>query len=1625
MKSSSKSIKIEDLLNESFFTTNNIIYTDSLNKWISNIIPLLPELNKDELIKSLFLFTKTKFYDYEFIQKWISSATLKIKDFSPSGLSKILYYTAKTKHMDNSFTELLVKALYSELSLLSAKNLSHIIGALSKLEYRDKHFLQLWVQNAVNKMGTFNNKDLVESICSVARLDFYDQEFLENWLQINKSNNFEYEQQALVNSLYYLTMIYINNPDKDLEQLFEYILAKANSIDCSSIYLIEEKRQILAITSAIDGFSNRLVNFSQDIKNKWLNEISKESIITTSFSQRKIAAFIAHPPIEFEVEEEKFSSITASHLDVEAKYKKYIFAIQDDGLIHYYSNDRKLINYQNFADFSVNARTKFNTALLEKYGIIVSRINSLEVFNGAYKSKLSSLLTPYKLIKNPVEENNFSIQTVQSEIETINTKKTHKLSKKNQKKNKVSNTKIRDINDQDFEEAMKEATLHNEAYLKSQPNVLEPRENVYKKLKTSYKNIPKEQRLLAAAIYKKNIEHIKVILVNDNSNDYSSELDSELSFILDAIGRTPNKDIPVIYEICKLLLLKRAQLGIYLNSKLQEKAFIKYPIILRSNEVEICAMIVDHFPCQTLIKKALLDNGLIVAVNFQLLDMVNMLLAKGANVNFKYLEDAGSMTKSYHIHGARFEYSSGKAITSGMSALHNAVILNWAEGVKLLLQYHANPNIVNSNGDTPLSLAFWYNQEIASLIIKYSPNINFSVNYVGREFPILHYIVLMNHNKILKEILETKKINLNIQDREIKITPLTAAIMVKKIESVKLLIEVGNANINLVDIYGYSALTVAIKSEEILIDSGVKQDLDLLLSSELQINSDVKKYLGHIVSLKESRSAQLEIIQYFISKNADLTIVDNQGYTLLMHAIASNDLEVIQSLIKSGIDPNLKTSIGNALTFAATFGKVKSVSYLLEIPKIRDKINDSPFALICAASYGHIEVIKILLQAGADINVIENESGHSALISAVESDKISVSAKIAIVEELIEKGADLNIQDKHGFTALDKANIYDCDQLENLLMSKGAVHSSKYEEYKKENNKAIFFNKASIPYIDQGKPIIAIIGIIEAYKILAQIIVPHKYKQNLLEYKACLIVSKIAEEYKEKLIEPGEEYKRVASEIKNGNIPIPYKSVVTVVDLVVDNYLEHKLSIDVNIQLMKESVLSELNKLYNKHLLQMNAQDFIMDSGDISLEQNLLTLKSDQAVFVGGPALPEISTDLIRIANYENRVGSNPQLETKNLIHEETQSYVPEFAKQLDLNWQIQKLLHLTDLWKFESLKEKYGITASFDAFRESNSNFRQSVLLKLHPDKNPDKQDCKDDFVFATNLREDLNKPFDVQKFINEKIQTIQPFIYKVNIGFKVFDTSVDTARLIYIPTADNAKKVLIDTTYLYSMYCGINGISIIINGADIAYKAYEGEYEQALAQGLTTAGYMLVPAAMSFVAIPYVGFAYGAAMAVYTGYSAIENAYAFYNKYNSEGFKLNSTIACKDLAEFLANSPLQQFYDFALKAKEYAKASYKIKLEEKGEFGKKLYEYIYAQLLEENYELLNKVSYGILSEDNAKKLKAKHIKVLNYDHCMEVVELKEEQSDHYYCYNQEQQILDHVLIGRSGEYVEVIERL
>mmetsp|Transcript_105152 Transcript_105152/g.206253 ORF Transcript_105152/g.206253 Transcript_105152/m.206253 type:complete len:84 (+) Transcript_105152:2647-2898(+) len=75
-----------------------------------------------------------------------------------------------------------------------------------------------------------------------------------------------------------------------------------------------------------------------------------------------------------------------------------------------------------------------------------------------------------------------------------------------------------------------------------------------------------------------------------------------------------------------------------------------------------------------------------------------------------------------------------------------------------------------------------------------------------------------------------------------------------------------------------------------------------------------------------------------------------------------------------------------------------------------------------ASQKNHEDLVQVLLDAGADVNV-KGEEGWTALITATSF------GHSAIVQLLLEAGADVNVQDWTGRTAADLAKTPDIRSL--------------------------------------------------------------------------------------------------------------------------------------------------------------------------------------------------------------------------------------------------------------------------------------------------------------------------------------------------------------------------------------------------------------------------------------------------------------------------------------------------------------------------------------------------------------------------------------------------------------------
>ena len=153
----------------------------------------------------------------------------------------------------------------------------------------------------------------------------------------------------------------------------------------------------------------------------------------------------------------------------------------------------------------------------------------------------------------------------------------------------------------------------------------------------------------------------------------------------------------------------------------------------------------------------------------------------------------------------------------------------------------------------------------------------------------------------------------------------------------------------------------------------------------------------------------------------------------LFAAVARNDIQEVDRLLRVGvIDVNMRArySGDSALGSAASLGEVEMVRLLLDRganPNIGDKDNLTPLQL--AAHHGNLAIVRMLLKAGANVNSPDSRYGYTALASA------SQNGHVEVVRELLGAGADPTLRVKNGMTASELARLKGRDDVDRLLQT--------------------------------------------------------------------------------------------------------------------------------------------------------------------------------------------------------------------------------------------------------------------------------------------------------------------------------------------------------------------------------------------------------------------------------------------------------------------------------------------------------------------------------------------------------------------------------------------------------------
>ncbi|CAK1550419.1 unnamed protein product [Leptosia nina] len=208
-------------------------------------------------------------------------------------------------------------------------------------------------------------------------------------------------------------------------------------------------------------------------------------------------------------------------------------------------------------------------------------------------------------------------------------------------------------------------------------------------------------------------------------------------------------------------------------------------------------------------------------------------------------------------------------------------------------------------------------------------------------------------------------------------------------------------------------------TSSITIDDNVLIDA---LASSLNIQSpkmlmEVTEKVFSALLLYAIEHDDTKAVEKMLDMGADVNAQNSEGRTVLHEAITKGNLQIIEFLLKNGANVHLKTRCGESpLLTAISYDKHAIINLLIQCGAHLTSVDVKSIAdlLSVAARSGVIVKFESLKIAGADFNITD-EMGQTALHKAV------ICNHPAIVRYLLKNGANPSVKDVMGFTPLDCA----------------------------------------------------------------------------------------------------------------------------------------------------------------------------------------------------------------------------------------------------------------------------------------------------------------------------------------------------------------------------------------------------------------------------------------------------------------------------------------------------------------------------------------------------------------------------------------------------------------------------
>ncbi|WP_421715438.1 ankyrin repeat domain-containing protein [Arcobacter arenosus] len=500
------------------------------------------------------------------------------------------------------------------------------------------------------------------------------------------------------------------------------------------------------------------------------------------------------------------------------------------------------------------------------------------------------------------------------------------------------------------------------------------------------------------------------------------------------------------------------------------------------------------------------------------IESIKLLIRNGIDINSEdnfgktVLSEAvdkidGMMIRFLLEHGASVNHIN----SSGRTVLHDAALEENEKAFRILMTQNPNLNIRDHYGRTVLFDAVdGGNIDIIREVVN---NID-DINIVDNDGQSVLFNAVLKENPEVAKFLISNGIDVNILNKKRQTALFNAVILGStNLPIIELLIEKG-AKLNIKD---YAEKTIL---DEILKLLAIVNKPDEKVEGKYRLVSSDRNYLkltgilidmglavdrtdidGKTILYKEVERQNYDTIDFLIASGADVNAQDKEGRTVIFDAVlkGQSNMNMIDHLIARGADIdhrdfNEKTIIDDlaeAVLITKNNKKPSSKRFfdldlkddyfqllkkmLLFKPRINEPRSDGKTIIFDLLDYDNLELIKIFVNAGLDLNIVDNDMNTPLSylvdrgleiknnkekevfleklvfllkfridVNTIDKEgrtifhKTAFANNLEVMEKLLTKKVNLDIKDKQGRTALHHTQWKGNYKIARLLIAAGA-----------------------------------------------------------------------------------------------------------------------------------------------------------------------------------------------------------------------------------------------------------------------------------------------------------------------------------------------------------------------------------------------------------------------------------------------------------------------------------------------------------------------------------------------------------------------------------------------------------